>query len=238
MYCNMERMVNLNRSTFPQSVDIFAELYDLPPSLTMKAKRYQELKMKPTLNALEQSELNGITTELDGYIVTPETWNKMADAIQNVESFFIDNTKGYIEGKQLEWDGYVKNLKDLGVYSASTSYVTHNMVTYNGDLYICLKNCKGVVPTTVSNWRKLSSKGEKGDVGLGTYLKGYYSNTTAYVIGDAVIFNNNLYYCIKNTTAGTTPNVLANWYLFSGTVVSPSKPVSSRIGLHWIQEVE
>lgn len=233
---------NLTRSTFPNAIDSFEELYDLPPNLVMAAKKYQELKIKPTLNASEQSELNSLSITLGNYIITPETWNKFADSIVNVETFFKQEVDGYIAMKQLEWDTYIKGFKSAGAYSATVTYTFSNMVTYSGSLYFCLaKTTKGVAPSVTVDtaiWQKISSKGEKGDVGLNIHLKGAYSGTATYAIGDAVTFEGRLYYCINATTAGISPTSSANWFLYEGMFVGSAQPTGAQKGTTWIEVLE
>jgi hypothetical protein len=226
-----------NRSTFPQQVDTFTELYDLPPNLVAKAKRYQALKIQPTLTASEQAELNSITTELEGYIISPEVFNKMNDAITNVETFFLNEVDGYIDGKQLEWSSYVNAFKLAGAYSTTTQYKFQNMVTYNGDLYLCTKDAKGVTPTNTANWQKISAKGDKGDVGLGLAYKGNYDATKAYALGDAVTYNGSIYYAKVATTAGQAPTDATKWMLFDKIYVGATAPSNAQQGVTWIQEV-
>lgn len=227
-----------NRSTFPEKIDSFVELYDLPPSKVAKAKRLQDLKQKPTLNATEQDELNNLVVELGNYIITPETWNKFADSLVNVETFFTQEVMGYIEAKQKLWDSYVKAFTYKGVYNAETQYRYQNMITYNGDLYLCTRDAKGIVPTNTTYWQKISAKGDKGDVGLNTYYKGAYDPTKTYAVGDAVDYQGNLYYAKVATSAGQSPTNSNAWYMFVPSVVTGSTaPNNPQQGLIWIQEV-
>ncbi|WP_410988624.1 hypothetical protein [Bacillus cereus] len=228
-------MTLANRSTFPEKIDSFVELFDLPPSKVVHAKRFQELKMKPTLNATEQTELNGLVVSLGNYIITPETWNKFADSLVNVQTFFTQEVMKFIEAKQVLWAGYVKDFAHQGVYNVSVQYKFQNMVTYNGDLYLCIKDAKGIVPTNTANWQKISTKGDKGDVGLNTYYRGEYSATATYKVGDAVSYQGSLFYCSKDTTAGIAPTNIANWFLFDKTIVSATAPTAPQQGLVWIE---
>lgn len=224
-----------NRSSFPQQVDQFAELFDLPPSQVANARRYQELKIKPSLSALEQTELNNLTEQLGNYIITPETWNKFADSLVNTQTFFHSKVDGYLNDKQALWDAYIRRFKHLGNYSSNTQYLFQNMVTYNGDLYLCTQDApKGTIPTNTTYWTKLSSKGDKGDVGLNAYYKGDYSNTASYVVGDAVTFQGNFYYN-KLASTGKAPSDTAHWTLFDNMVVSSVQPVGSQKGQIWIE---
>ncbi|MCY9056048.1 hypothetical protein MOE90_20600 [Bacillus spizizenii] len=226
-----------NRSTFPEQVDSFVELYDLPPNLVSQAKRYQELKMKPTLTSTEQNELNGLTTQLKDFIISPEVWNKFADALVNTQTFFTQEVAGYIEAKQAVWDTYVKSFKYVEVYNSAHAYKFQNMVkNSNGDLYLAIKDVPaGTSLTNTSYWQKISTKGDKGDVGLNAYYKGDYSDTATYAIGDAVSYGGYLYYCKAATTAGTAPPNGSYWFLWDRHIVSKTEPPTRQAGLVWIK---
>lgn len=225
-----------NRSTFPEQVDQFVELFDLPPLQVANARRYQELKIKPSLSAMEQTELNNLTEQLGDYIITPETWNKFADSLMNMQVFIKDEVEGYIGDKQTLWDAYIRSFKHVGNYSSSTQYLFQNMVTYNGDLYLCKKEGApiGTAPTNTTYWTKISTKGDKGDVGLNAYYKGDYSATTAYVVGDAVTYEGNTYYN-KLASTGVAPSNPTNWTLFDSIVVSQTAPAGAQKGQIWIE---
>ncbi|MDY7043700.1 hypothetical protein RVS70_05725 [Virgibacillus sp. M23] len=232
-------MLILSRSTFPTEVDSFVELFDLPPSLVASAKRYQELKIKPTLNASEQSELNSLTSQLGNYIITPETWNKFADSLVNVETFFLEEVDEYIDDKQKEWAKYVNDFHYVGVYNDLSTYMFQNQVKFNGDLYLCIKSTSvGIDPTNEEYWQKISTKGDKGDVGLNAFLRGEYNDTRSYVIGDAITYEGNIFYCIKDTTAGINPTNSEYWFMYDRTIVSPTVPSTTQQGLTWIEVEE
>jgi len=227
-----------NRSTFPQQIDSFIELFDLPPNKVASAKRFQELKQKPTLNSTEQTELNALVVTLGNYIVTPETWNKFADSIVNLETFFTQEVMGFIEAKQVDWATYVNSFKFIGVYSVATSYKFQNMITYLGDLYLCKVNATGITPTNTTYWQKISTKGDKGDIGLNAHLKGNYNASATYIIGDALIYNGALYYCVQATTAGIAPTNSSYWFLWDKQYIGLVAPTTTQAGLMWIELLE
>ena len=227
-----------NRSKFPEQIDTFPELYDLPPNMVIQAKRYQELKTKPVLTSTEQNELNGLTTQLTNFIITPEVWNKFSDAIVNIETFFNQQVAGYIEAKQVQWNTYVKNFKSAGTYSASLAYKNTNMVkSSTGDLYLALKDVpKGTPLTDVAHWQKISTKGDKGDIGLNSYYKGEFSNTQTYATGDAVTYKGFLYYCKKDAVTNVLPTADgASWFLWDRTIISEAAPLTRQEGLLWLK---
>lgn len=226
-----------NLSSFPQQIDTFTELYDLPPSKAVQARRLQELKKQPSLNATEQAELNGLVLELGNFMITPQTWNKFASALINVETFFTQEVMEFIEAKQVLWNTYVDNFKHVGVYDPSVQYKFQNTVTYKGDLYLAKSDTKNITPTNDKVWTKISSKGDKGDVGLNVYFKGDYKNEETYIVGDAVTFNGNMYYA-KETTTGITPEDDTKWFLSEKVVASVEPPANAQQGLLWIEILE
>lgn len=57
-----------------------------------------------------------------------------------------------------------------GTYSAGTSYVTSDIVSYNGSAYICIANTIGVAPDSTATplkWNLFASKGDAGAAGAG-----------------------------------------------------------------------
>lgn len=234
-------MIDLtNRSTFPEQIDSFVELYDLPPNLATQARRYQELKMKPTLTSLEQNELNGLTTQLSQFIIMPETFNKFADAVVNVETFFTQEVMGFIEAKQVLWESYVKAFKYIGVHSASNAYKFQNMAKSSvGDVYLALKDVPtGTALTDTLYWQKISSKGDKGDVGLNVYYKGDFDPLKAYAVGDAVSYKGYIHYCKVATTAGVLPTDGTKWFLWDRNIVSETAPTTRQEGTIWVKITE
>lgn len=222
-----------NRSIFPQGVDTFVEMYDLPPSLVPKAKRVQELKMQPSLSSMEQEELVGLVKDLSKYMITPENFNKFQDALVNMQTFMLTEVKEYINDKQDEWTGMITNFALKGEYNSNVQYYFQNMVTYNGSLYICKADAKGKTPTNADYWEKISEKGDKGDVGVNTNFKGNYLPTASYVVGDAVVYNGNLYYALSATT-GNLPTTNF-WFCFDKHFVGATKPASIQAGTVWIE---
>ena len=225
-----------NRSIFPQGVDTFVEMYDLPPSLVPTAKRVQELKMQPSLSSMEQEELVGLVKSLEQYMITPENFNKFQDALVNMQTFMLTEVNDYINDKQDEWTGMITNFALKGEYDSNTQYYFQNMVTYGGSLYICKADAKGKTPTNTAYWEKISEKGEKGDVGVNTNFKGEYKASTAYVLGDAVVYQGNLYYA-KASTTGNLPTNTTYWVCFDKHFVQATKPATVQAGTVWIETI-
>lgn len=223
-----------NRSTFPNQVDTFVEVYDLPASKVYEAQRLQELKLKASLSSVEQEELTGLVQSLEEYMLTPETFNKFQDSLVNMQHFFLEGVGGYIDEKQKLWKEMIQSFIFTGEYSDSKSYKFQNMVKYLGNLYICKADSKGIKPTNTAYWEKVSDKGDKGDTGLGVNYKGIYNNTTTYNLGDGVLYEGYVYYANKTTT-GVIPANSSNWTCFEYQIVSDTKPIQFAKGNVWIQ---
>lgn len=180
----------MSRSSFPNKIDQFSEKFDLPANKVADALEMQQLKSKTILDNNEQNRLSALQAELQDYTITPETMNKLQDAIVEIETFFDGNVRQYILSKQKEWDTYVDDFSFIGNWDSSKKYKRQNIVSYDGNLWLCIKDVvssAGDTPYKLpDNWRQVAFKGDKGDVGLNTIFKGEWNGSTNYKAGDAV----------------------------------------------------
>ena len=240
------------RSSFPDGgVDQFLELYNLPTSQRGNMKRYQELTLKDGLSNPEQSELNNLTVALQHYIIDVEKWNKFADAIVNLEVFFLSETEpylqakkdeitnytdtkmlettNYVEDKKLEFQAEVNKLVYKGDWQPGIQYYKKNIVTSSGEGFIAKLDSINQPPPNATYWSKIASKGEKGDPSLNINFKGEYEPSMPYVLGDAVTFGG-LWYYAKQNTKGNPPTNATYWEIQTNqTLVSDVQPFDSRI---------
>lgn len=180
----------MSRSTFPKKIDVFVEVFDLPADKVASALELQQLKQKTTLNNDEQNRISALSAELQDYMITPETMNKLQDAIVEIEKFFDGNVRQYILEKQKEWDTYVNDFNYVGQWSSTAKYHKQNILTYNGNLWLCIKDVVADSSHTpdrdADHYRQIAYKGDKGDIGLNAIYRGEWSGGTAYKAGDAV----------------------------------------------------
>lgn len=236
-----------SRSSFPDEVDVFLELFDLPQNKLADAQRLTKLKSQAVLNNDEQNELAGLTAGLKEFMITPETWNKFQDALVAVQEFFYENVQGFIEDKQVIWDSYIRQFHYVGTWNANTDYRFQNMVTDSkGDLFICKRDHRSNTtnsPTNSTNWQRASAKGDTGAIGLNAFYKGDWKNTTAYAQGDAVAFgridwHSPITYIAKRANTGKSPDVSPDdWFVYQQLYVGKSLPSGAGVGIHFIQEV-
>lgn len=238
----------MSRSKFPEGVDSFVELFDLPYDKMKSAERLTLLKMQASLSNDEQNELSALTSELEDYIITPEHWNKFGDSLVAVQTFFNDNVKGFIENKQKLWDTYIKNFKYIGKWTGSKQYKFQNMVIgEDGDLFLCKKDHTSNSGNGVTNsefWQRVSSKGDKGDIGLNASYKGDWSDVKEYDIGDAVSYKREgwktplVYISNMKSNIGNKPELGKGWFLYSQLYVGNTVPAGASAGLHFIKVLE
>ncbi|WP_461199388.1 hypothetical protein [Enterococcus sp. N249-2] len=235
----------MSRSSFPDSLDTFTELFDLPYDKIGNAKRLTELKMQSALTNDEQNELLNLTSSLNEYMITPETMNKFSDALYAVENFFINNVQGFINNKQTIWDSYIKQFKYVGSWSSGKAYKFQNIVSdSNGDLQICQSNHTSTSANNpVSNqtiWAKASSKGDTGPIGLNATYKGDWTTTGSYILGDAVYYgregsNQPLTFIAMKANTGKTPKDNPDvWQLYNQLYVGTSEHPGASNGMHFL----
>lgn len=70
-----------------------------------------------------------------------------------------------------------------GAYSGATAYTVNDVVTYNGQTYICILASTGNLPTNTTYWSVLASKGADGTNGT----NGEVSLTAAQTISNKTI---------------------------------------------------
>lgn len=233
-----------NRSTFPEQIDVLQEFFDVPPAQKTNVQRYQELKIKDSLTPTEQTELNGLITTLQDYLITPEHINKFSDICIGLETFFSSQVQGYIDTKQAEFDATLEKFSNKGAYSAITTYQKWNTVTKDGETFLSSQD-NNLNHTPVGDigdtwWQKIAVKGSQGIQGLPGLNLVYrytYNIATSYVIGDAVTYNGTIYYCINPTNGGIDPSNSGYWQEFlssAGIPVANSAPLNPALNQLWI----
>lgn len=237
----------MSRSKFPERVDEFSELYDLPLNMMQAAERLTALKLQERLTNDEQNELTSLSAELAEFMITPELFNTFGDSLTATQLFFRDNVQGYLEQKQTVWNNYINQLKHAGVWATGKAYKLHNFVSdATGDLFICLRDhtsnsTNGLTNTTY--WRRLSQKGDTGDIGLNAFYRGDWNATTAYAIGDAVSFNRvgwqkPIVYIAKTANTGKSPDAsTTDWMMYQEVTFGTVRPTGAQSGMHFIKEL-
>ena len=113
-----------------------------------------------------------------------------------------------------------------GQYSSSTAYVAFDAVSNSGSSYVCILANTNQPVTNTTYWALLAQKGDtgadgtngtngtNGSNGASIVWRGAYSNSTAYVVLDAVSYNGQSYIC-KAATTGALPTDTTKWDLMA-----------------------
>ena len=224
------------RSVFPESIDALVEITDLPPSQKANALRYQTLKMQATLTSEEQIELNSLTTQLQNYLITPETFNKFSDICIGLEVFFTENTLTYINNlktemqtyvttktteltntittKESEFQAEIDKFTDKGVFNPDILYYKNNYVAYNDGTgiktYLAIANPPiGTLPTNTTYFRMLTITGQKGEdgIGIGLQFQGTWVADKTYAKDNGVQFGGILFASLIDNNVGNQPDI-------------------------------
>lgn len=93
-----------NLSVFPTAIDTFQRHYDIGATDVANLKTYQELRQKDTLTSAEIETMNTLYSVLRDKLFLAEDFNKMQDAITNLEDFFKNQTEVYISNLFTQYD--------------------------------------------------------------------------------------------------------------------------------------
>ena len=226
------------RSNFPNSIDEIMELFTLPANLKPSAQRYQALIVKTNPTPSEVAEIGTLTALLQQYIIDVEKWNKFGDILVNMQNFFKNETEGYIQQKQVEFQTEIDKFSFKGVYNAGTQYYKNNVVEFfdgaTTQLFLALQNSLGNSPTNTNFWRILTLQGPvgpRGTDGIGLIFRGAWDNSTSYSSNDGVQFGGALFASLINGNIGNTPNLssdTAYWAKVMNSTVDVKRLVGVR----------
>lgn len=93
-----------NLSTFPEQIDTFITHYDISAADVLIVQEYQGLRAKSSLTSAELERMNNLLSALRNKIFFAEDFNKLQDAITNLESFFKYQTEDYISQLFTQYD--------------------------------------------------------------------------------------------------------------------------------------
>lgn len=142
-----------NRSSFPNQIDTFIELFDLPDSERDNADRLRELMIKKNRTDAEDAELNRLRIRLNKWFLSPETWNFFCDCLKNMEEFLKSEWQEYF----MYYDSFDIN-KTYKIFN-TVKYGTGTYILYNTEGYHA-----GVLPIDTTCWRLQAMVGANADI--------------------------------------------------------------------------
>lgn len=93
-----------NLSVFPEQIDTFIRHYDVGSTDVANVIRYQTLRAKDSLTSAEANEMNTLFSALREKLFLAEDFNKLQDALTNLETFFKYQTEDYISELFRQYD--------------------------------------------------------------------------------------------------------------------------------------
>lgn len=192
---------DLTETKFPNAVDDLSRMSDLTSSDLTLVNQYYTYYNAGNLTAAAQLLADNPT--LINKLFNAAKFNILRDALIALERFYLSDVQTYINSTRQSLQGEIDKFTALGVYDAATQYVKHNVVTSNGNGYVCTADCKGKAPGTTAGadyWQLIVNKGDKGDSGTGLSFRGQYSSTTAYTLNDCVTDGTSIWAALKAST--------------------------------------
>lgn len=203
---------DLTETKFPNAVDDLSRMSDLASSDLTLVNQYYTYYNAGNLTAAAQLLADNPT--LINKLFNAAKFNILRDALIALERFYLSDVQTYINSTKQSLQTEIGEVKSdfqaeldeftaLGEYNASTQYVKHNIVTKDGNGYICIDNVKGIAPGTTSGagyWQKIVAKGDKGDSGIGLSFRGQYSSTVSYTKDDCVTDGVSIWAALKAST--------------------------------------
>lgn len=145
------------------------------------------------------------TNKYKSYVLQAEWMNNIKTKIEQVEEYSDIEITQNLNNKNTEFQTNIDRLLYIQEYNNVTQYYENNLVSYNNNIYFCINDSLGNLPTNTNYWLKIGLIGEKGQYGLGINYRGFWNSTTSYNKYDLVSYENNLYVATKNNV-GTTPS--------------------------------
>lgn len=158
------------------------------------------------------------TDILKSYILQAEWMNDVKTKIENLEGHKVTKCDDIFTNNTEEFQFNINELIYINKYSSSTQYYKNNFVTYNNEIYFCIKNSLNKAPTDTTYWVKIGLRGEKGEYDLGIVYRGFWNHSVEYHKYDLVTYENNLYVARKDNpiSLDKTSMVFLNNSLFLG----------------------
>ena len=105
--------------------------------------QYQSLLQAGDFNAA----VNFLKTMANGQQMnlSASRYNEIIEEIENIEDFLLNDLTTYVINQIMRY-------KDINVYDPTVSYVNGNIVSYQGNLYICNAPSLNNLPTDTNYW--------------------------------------------------------------------------------------
>ena len=217
-------------TNFPDAIDTMTRMSDLDATTKPLADQYYTY-----INAGNFTSARQLLTDnpnLEASILNAAKINKSIDATLALENWYTDDIKPFFENR----------FANKGEYNASTTYLQGNVISLNGEGFICrVASSVGVSPTahtTTTNWAIIAQQGIQGVSGTGLAPRGTWNSATNYYVNDCVADNNILWQCLVANINSEPTSSNTNWLKLLDInilVCSSTQPTSQSVGDIWFQ---
>jgi hypothetical protein len=218
------------------AIDDFIVFQDIDIAHLTMMDRYYTLLNKTYTTDAEKAEMTTLLTQLEQYMPTSLTWNKLCACIKTMQMFIRDGIVMFINEKQTEFKNILSNYKYMEDWSSTINYSIGNGVRHNGYGFYCisdnnLNNEPNIEIANDSNWVRFTIKGDKGDPSLNINYRGEYDSTKTYNLsnGDAVTYSGNMYYAKIDGLVGILPTDKIKWACANNIVISDTNPLDTNV---------
>ncbi len=191
-------------TNFPDAIDTMTRMSDLSSEYRVLASQYYTYKDVGNDAAAAQLLLDNPI--LNTMIINAQKINKFIDATLALENWYNDDIKPFFENR----------FGNKGEYDSGTTYLQGNVISYNGEGFICrVASSVGVSPTAhtnTTNWAIIAQQGIQGESGIGLSPRGEWNGTTQYYVDDFVVHNDAWWEALSNNLNSEPTDVNSNWY--------------------------
>lgn len=193
------------------------------------------------------SNILRLNSSLGNKVINADKINQQSQGLEYLETNIKDNIDVFLNTLLINLQTDINNLVNKGNFELNQTYYTNNIVTYNNQSFLSLKQQTGNIPTNdYISWVYLDLV---GDVGYSNDLiyRGRYSSEISYSKNNVVsmrINDSNIYNALyvsmtdSNTDNPTNSN---NWQIIMKMDINSQKinildsqPISPQIGEIWL----
>lgn len=152
--------------------------------------------------------------DIDSESVAPICFNMIHTALEYLQNLYYNAVEVKLAEDEQLFQTMLNNYINKKEYQADVQYEMYNFAVYDKQVYMCLKQSTGNLPTDTEYWVLIGLKGEVGATSIDVQLKNVWNKTVSYAINDVVTYENIMYIALKaniNVQPDTTPST---WQVF------------------------
>ena len=221
---------DITESNYPREVDPIVLMSDITSDDLPLVNQYETYLQNQ--NYAAAAKILTDNPGLDAKIWNAKKFNKLDQSVVAMERTINELLDDYL----------IARMTCTGEYSADTTYSKTNVVSFNGEGFMCrIDGTKGIAPTqhiTTDTWALIAKQGIQGLTGTGLTPRGYYNSTAAYSVNDLVADNNALWQCLIGCTGSEPTSTNTNWQFLMAldlVIASATQPSDVTTCTLWLQ---